>query len=126
MSAAKSPKLVRLPKTMLPTLREYAAAKEAKREAEAAARAADNVMKSLQALIVAAMEGQVTAVCESAVVTLSETAAAAASLTMVDGSKTPWDRVTAVLVGNIQVPRDQVATIYGGRSGSVRLDVKGA
>lgn len=120
------PRLVRLPTDMLVTVREYAAAKQAKKEAESAARAADNVIKSTMAAIIAKMDGQVTAVCEHAVIVLKTTADSKAALTMKDGSKTPWERVSGLTIGNQYVAREDVDTIYGGRSGSTSLDVSGA
>lgn len=121
-----APRLVRLPADMMVTVREYAAAKQAKKEAEAAARAAENVMKSTMAAIVARMDGQVTAVCEHAVIVIKTTSDSKAALTMTDGSKTPWERVSGLTIGNHYVAREDVATIYGGRSGSTSLDINGA
>jgi hypothetical protein len=120
------PKLVRLPKSFLPQIREYAAAVAAKKEAEKAARNAENVIKSLKATIVAAMDGQASAVCEHIVLTAKTTADAAPSLTMNDGSTIKWDLVDRILIGNRSITRDEIKSIYGGRSGSLQLDVTGA
>ena len=121
-----APRLVRLPNDMLVTVREYAAAKQAKKEADAASRAAENVMKSTMAAIIAKMDGQVTAVCDQAVIVLKTTADSKPALTMKDGSKTPWERVSGLTIGNVYVARDDIDSIYGGRSGSTSLDVSGA
>lgn len=122
---APTPRLVRLPKDMLPMVREYAAAKAAKAQAEAEARAADNVVKSLRAQIVERMEGQASAVCEHVVLTTKTTADAAPSLTMNDGSTIKWALVSGLTIGNRYVAAEDVKSIYGGRSGSPQLDVVG-
>jgi hypothetical protein len=120
------PKLVRLPKTMLGVIREYAAAKEAKKEADKASRNAENTIKSLRDQLTKAMEGQASAVCEHVVLTLKQTADAAPSLTMNDGSTVKWELVTNVLIGNRNISTSEIKSIYGGRSGSLQLDVTGA
>lgn len=125
-TAVTAPKLVRLSSDWLPKVREYAAAVAAKKEAEKAARNADNVIKSLRAAIVGAMEGQPSAVCEHVVLTAKTTSDAAPSLTMNDGSTIKWEQVTNVLIGNRNVSRGEIKSIYGGRSGSLQLDVTGA
>ena len=125
-STPAAPRLVRLPKSMLPSIKEYAAAVAAKKEAEKSARNADNVIKKLKAEIVKAMEGQPSAVCEHVVLTAKQTADAEASLTMADGSTVKWGLVDRVLIGNRSVARDEIKSIYGGRSGSLQLDVTGA
>jgi hypothetical protein len=121
-----TPRLVRLPKSLLPSIVEYAAAVAAKKEAEKAARNADNVIKSLRATIVAAMDGQASAVCEHCVLTAKTTSDAAPSITMNDGSTVKWELIDRVLIGNRSVTRDEIKSIYGGRSGSLQLDVTGA
>lgn len=120
------PRLVRLPKSFLPQIREYAAAREAKKEADKASRNAENTIKALRDQLTKAMDGQVSAVCEHIVLTLKQTADAAPSLTMVDGSTVKWELVTNVLIGNRSIPREEIKSIYGGRSGSPQLDVTGA
>jgi hypothetical protein len=120
------PKLIRLPKSFLPQIREYAAAIAAKKEAEKAARNAENVIKSLKATIVAAMDGQASAVCEHVVLTAKTSADAAPSLTMCDGSTVKWELVSGLTIGNRYIAREDIKSIYGGRSGSLQLDVTGA
>jgi isopentenyl phosphate kinase len=111
---------------MLPAVKEYAAAKRAKSEAEKAARNAENVMKKLKDSIIKAMNGSDRAVCEHVVLTVKKTADAAATLTMRDGSTELWSKVTGVLMGNVHVPASDIAKLYGGREGPVALDVTGA
>ena len=125
-STPAAPRLVRLPKSMLPSIKEYAAAVAAKKEAEKSARNADNVIKKLKAEIIKAMECQPSAVCEHVVLTAKQTADAEASLTMSDGRTIKWELVDRVLIGNRSINRDEIKSIYGGRSGSLQLDVTGA
>ncbi len=115
----------RLPESMLPTVREYAAAVQAKKEADAASRAAENVIKGRKAAISAAMEGATTAICGHAVLTLSQTADAPAALTLKTGEKIQWALVSGLTVGNQYVAAENVYTIFGGRAGSTKLEVKG-
>jgi hypothetical protein len=111
---------------MLDTIREYAAAQEAKKAAEAAARAADGVLKGRRQEILDAMGGASAAVCEHVVLTYTEVKAADATFTMVSGEKTPWALVSGLTVGNKYIAADQVASIYGGRAGYPNLSTKGA
>lgn len=123
--AKPTPKLVRLPASMLASIREYAAAKAAKKKAESDARAADNVIKSLRSSIDAAMGDSITAVCEHVTLARKKTADAAPSITMNDGSKIDWALVSGLTVGNRYIAAESVKSVYGGRSGSEDIDCTG-
>lgn len=102
-----------------------AAAIATKREAEAAARAADGIVKALTARLLAAMGDAPAATCGHAVLTRKETKAAEAALTMTSGEKIAWQVVTSLVVGNRYIGREEVQSIYGGRGGSTGLSVAG-
>jgi len=120
-----TPKMPRLPASYLPMITEYAGAVERKKTADAESRAAESVVKQHRATLAAAMDGATTAICGHAVLTLSQTADQAAALTLTSGEKVLWSGVTSVLVGNRHIPMAEIQTLFGGRSGSLRLDVKG-
>jgi hypothetical protein len=121
-----TPAMVRLPASFMPTIKEFAAAQEAKKQADAAARAADATMRGLQGALEAAMQGQDTAVCEHVVLALTHAREVPATLTLSNGSKIAWTQVTGLTVGNAYVAATDVTTLFGGRSGYTRLNVKGA
>ena len=83
------------------------------------------MIKQHRGTLAAAMDGATTALCEHAVLTLSQTADQAAALTLTSGEKVLWAGVTSVLVGNRHIPVAEIVTLFGGRVGSVKLDVKG-
>ena len=116
---------VRLADDMLATVREYAAAKKAKAEAEKAARNADNVMKATRARIVEAMSGSKTGLCGHAVLTVKDTKESVKTITLTDGSTVEWSRVSGLTVGNQYIAAENVAGLYGGRSGFSTLEVAG-
>ena len=120
-----TPKMQRLPKSYLPMIVEYANAVSTKKKAEADARAADSVIKRHRESLKSAMDGSETAICEHAVLTLSQTPDAPAAVTLNNGEKILWVAVESLLVGNRHVPREDIGTIFGGRSGGIKLDVKG-
>ena len=116
---------VRLPDDMLDTVREYAAAKKAKSDADKAGRNADNVMKSTRAKIMDMLNGSKTGLCGHAVLTVKDTKESVKTITLTDGSTIEWSRVTGLTVGNQYIDANSVAGIYGGRSGFATLDVTG-
>lgn len=97
-----------------------------KKEADATSRQAKGIIDSLAAKILQTMGDAAAAICGNAVLTRKSTAGAKAALTLMDGSRISWDDVTSVLVGNRTVLRADIATLYGGRSESVSVEVKGA
>lgn len=113
------------PRVWKAEIQAYILAKATKKEADAASRAADSTIKAFVARALDAMKGAPAATCGSAVLTRKETSAANASITLRDGSKIAWSDVTSVLVGNHTIAAADVATIYGGRSGSTALEVAG-
>lgn len=102
-----------------------AAAIATKREAEAAARAADGTVKALTAKLLAAMGDAPAATCGHAVLTRKETKAAEAALTMTSGEKIAWAKVSGLTIGNSYVNVNDIRSIYGGRDGSSRVEVAG-
>ena len=118
--------LVRLdPTTWLPRLRDYVAAVSAKKQAEAAARAADKVLQPIKAQLLAALDGATAATCGNAVLTVKNSAAAEATLTLTDGTKLLFADVSGFTIGNKYIAAENVTAIYGGRSGSVTIDCAG-
>ena len=49
----------------------------------------------------------------------------ASALTLSDGRVVPWSTVSAVLVGNVMIQADQVLKLFGGRDGSLSVEVTG-
>lgn len=115
------PKLKKLPASLAPTIKAYVEARDAKRFADAAARTAEKTLKTTQARIIAAMEGQQTAVCEDHLVVLKRGEPVEAQLTLVDQTKVSWSEVTRVIVGNREIKRADVIGLYGGKAGAVSL-----
>jgi hypothetical protein len=72
------------------------------------------------------MEGQTSAVCEDLMLTTKQTVDTVATLTLNDGSTVKWEHVTGVLIGNQHIAREDIKSIFGGRSGALQLDVTGA
>lgn len=111
------------PRKWLETIRNLMAAKALKKQADADARAADSQVKSLQAALFPALSGAPSAVCGHYLLTAKETAPAEASLTLTNGQKIRWSEVTAVTIGNRRIPREEIASIYGGRNGSPFIEI---
>lgn len=115
--------IVRIAPKWTDTIKNLLAAKATKKAADADARAADTQVKSLRAALFPAFSGAPSAVCGHYLLTLTQSKASEAALTMMDGSKVKWSDVTAVYIGNKKVPADQVASLYGGRASSQDIEV---
>ena len=110
------------PKIWLEKLTAYRNNRAEKKQVDAAARNLEKLVKAGQAEIAGAMNGCTVATCGDLTVTLKQGEAAPASITLSTGQTIPWSMVKSLIVGNEQVMADQVATIYGGRSGSISVD----
>ena len=106
-------------------VRDYAAAAARQKTAEAEARAAKQTAESLRNKLLVAVGDVPAALCGNAVLTVKQTAGAEPSLTLRDGDKLAWSAVSGLTVGNKYVAASDVATLYGGRSGSTSLTVAG-
>jgi len=100
-------------------------AQQTKKEADAAARAADATIKAIVAELSEAMNGAPAALVGGAVLTVKQTSGAAAALTLKDGSKKLWADVTSVLIGNLTIRQNEIMTVFGGRGGSETINVTG-
>ena len=126
MAVIAAPQLMRLdPLVWRTKLAAFAQAKRDKKALDAQARALDNAIKAVQAEALAALAGAPAAICGEIVVTAKATTAAPASVTLSDGRVVPWSTVASVLIGNVMVPADQVLKIFGGRDGSLSVEVTG-
>ena len=108
-----------------PKLRTYAALKARQQEADAEARAAKAAADSARDEILAELNGSTAATCGTLVVTVKTGKDVPPSLTLSTGQKLPWEKVTSLIVGNENIPAANVATLYGGRSGSTTVEVSG-
>lgn len=106
-------------------IKAYAALCNEKRSTAAAAKAADDAHKAARSELLRAMDGSPAASCNGLVLTYKEGAAADASITTIDGRRVMWSQVTSVLIGNETVPAKDVKSLFGGRAGSITLDVTG-
>ena len=126
LTAPAAPGLVRLDTGKFGDIvRDYAAAAARQKTAEAEARAAKQSAESLRGKLIAAMGDAPAALCGNAVLTRKQTAGAEPSLTLRGGDKLAWSAVSGLTVGNKYVAASDVATLYGGRSGSTSLTVAG-
>ena len=125
VAIAKNSQIVRLDKSLMMDIENLAKAKATKKAADAEARAADSVVKALTAKLSLAMGAAVSAVCGEVTLTRKAGTSAEAALTLTDGRKVPWTTVTSVLVGNQHIPAAEVKILFGGREGSVSIDVTG-
>jgi hypothetical protein len=122
-----APQLLKLdPIAWRDRLRAFAQAKRDKKAADAQARALEDVIKSTENELIAALGGAPAAVCGEMVVTAKAVAGFPDSLTLADGRKVPLSTVAAVVIGNVQVPGRDVLKLVGGRSGRTAVDVAGA
>lgn len=125
-TTAKPTSILKLPpKAWEAKIRDYAIARQTQKESEAAARAAGSVRTPLRDELLFAMGDSPAAICGDIVLTVKRSAGAAAALTLTDGSKVPWATVTSLLVGNRTIPVGDIKTLFGGRDGSVDVDVTG-
>lgn len=119
--------LVRVsPQKWAATIRDFVAAKALKKKLDAEARAADAQCKALRSQLFPALSGAPSVVCGHQILTLKATAPAQAALTLRDGSKIMWSAVQAVTVNGRRIVAEDIASLYGGRSGSEDIDVAGA
>jgi hypothetical protein len=95
------------------------------REAAAAAAAATEARNAQRHKLLQAMNGASAAQCGNYILTVKETRASAASITLADSRKVKWDAVTCLLIGNETVKATDVVSLYGGRAASLSLDVAG-
>lgn len=125
-TTAKPSNILKLnPKTWEDKIKDYATARQTQKDSEAAARAAQGVRTPLRDEILFAMGDSPAAICGNIVLTVKRSAGAAAALTLTDGSKIPWASVTSLLVGNRTIPVSDIKTLFGGRDGSVDIDITG-
>lgn len=115
------------PKVWRDDVNALVAAQATKREADAAARTADQAIKGLVAKFTKAMGEATAALCGGAVLTRKTRAGAEATLTTVDGERIPWADVASVTIGggNRVLKREEIAALFGGRGESIGLDVAG-
>ena len=126
MVTLAAPQLLKLdPLAWRDRLAAFAQARRDKKRLDAEARALDGAIKATQADLIAALAGAPAAICGEIVVTAKTGAAAPAALTLSDGRVVPWSTVSAVLVGNVMIQADQVLKIFGGRDGSLSVEVTG-
>lgn len=112
-------------KKWMDMIRDYAAAKATRKLADAQARAAESQVKSLRAKLFPALSGAPSAVCGQVILTIKTGAPARATITLRDGQIIDLAAVQSIKVGGKQISSDLIASIYGGRAGSVDLDVAG-
>ena len=105
-------------------IRRFRVTRLEKREAEAAARAADKIVKSLRDELRAAIGPTGAAICGNMILSVKEGAAVAASITLADGRKIDWSRVTSLVIGS-EIVSAAGASLFGGRSGSVDIEIAG-
>ena len=125
LTGTASPGIVALHPDWAPKLRAYALLRDQQQAADAEARAAKAAADAARDEILAVLAGATAATCGSLVVTVKTGKPVAPSLTLVSGQKLPWDKVTSLIVGNVNVPASDVQTLYGGRNGSVAIEVAG-
>lgn len=124
LTGTASPGIASLdPAVWAPKLRTYAALRERQQEADAEARAAKAAADAAKAEILAALGSATAATCGNGIVTVKVGKDVPASLTLQTGQKLPWASVTGLTVGNTYVQAADVQTLYGGRGGSVTIEV---
>ncbi len=125
LTGTAPPGIAALPPDWAPRLRGYALLRDMQQKADAEARAAKAAAHAARDDILAALAGATAATCGNLVVTVKTGNPAPASLTLETGQKIPWDKITSLIVGNVNVPASDVKTIYGGRSASTSIQVAG-
>ena len=125
LTGTASPGIATLHPDWAPKLRAYALLRDQQQAADAEARAAKAAADAAKDEILTALAGAAAATCGNLVVTVKTGNPAPASLTLETGQKIPWDKITSLIVGNVNVPASDVKTIFGGRAGSVTLSVAG-
>ena len=124
-TANATPGIATLHPDWAPKLRAYALLRDQQQAADAEARAAKAAADAAKDEILAALAGAAAATCGNLVVTVKTGNPAPASLTLETGQKIPWDKITSLIVGNVNVPAADVKTIFGGRSASTSIQVAG-
>ena len=125
LTGTASPGIVALHPDWAPRLRGYALLRDMQQKADAEARAAKAAADAARDEIIAALAGATAATCGNLVVTVKTGKPVAPSLTLETGQKIPWDKVTSLIDGNVNVPASDVKTIYGGRNGSPTVEIVG-
>ena len=125
LTGTATPGIVALHPDWAPRLRGYALLRDMQQKADAEARAAKAAADAARDEIIAALAGATAATCGNLVVTVKTGSPAPASLTLETGQKIPGDKVTSLIVGNVNVPASDVKTIYGGRNGSPTVEIVG-
>ena len=95
-----------------------------KKETAAAAAAADSAHKAARDEMALLMQGASAATCGNYVLTAKISSDAAPTITFATGAKSLWSDVTSVLIGNTTHPATG-AKLYGGRAGSLQIEVAG-
>lgn len=102
--------------------------KQAKKEADKAARELDSTYKVGRAEIAAALDqiGTPVVMCGDLTVIMKQGAASPMTMTLASGAVVPWARVKAVvLTDGLRVPASDIAKLFGGREGSLDVDIIG-
>ena len=100
----------------------FTALKLTKKETAKAATAADDSYKAARGELLRQILPGNKAVCGEHILTVRESSAAAASITLADGRKVAWSDVTSITIGNT-VHHAAGCLLYGGRAASVDIDV---
>lgn len=111
--------------TWLPQILAYTAGRARQAEAEAAARAAKAQNDALRQLIMAQMKGSPVALCGHRVLTHSTVAGLPRNIKLHDSRTFSFDNLRALILpdGSNVLPH-AVASVFGGRSGYDKLEVK--
>ena len=127
LAAPVAPGLLKLdPLAWGDKIRKFAILAAEKRRLDAEARAADSVFKAARDELLGQLGDAPAALCGEMVLTRKTTKAAPASLTLANGQVVPWSTVSGLTIGNAYVSTTDVMKLYGGRDGSVAIEVAGA
>ncbi len=123
----ETPKILQLDKKKWKdAILNFIAASLTKKNAAAAARAADAAYAVARDDVRVAMRGAPIAQCGNAILQSKTTAPAKATLTLANGEIVDFAKIDYFMAGNVRIERDQIAKIFGGRSGSEDVTVSGA
>ncbi len=125
LTGTATPGIATLHPDWAPKLRAYALLRDQQQAADAEARAAKAAADAAKDEILTALAGAAAATCGNLVVTVKTGNPAPAALTTESGQKIPWDKVTGLTIGNAYVDAKEIKTIFGGRAGSVSVQVAG-
>jgi hypothetical protein len=127
LAAPVAPGLLKLdPRAWGDKIRKFAILAAEKRRLDAEARAADGVFKTARDELLGQLGDAPAALCGEMVLTRKATKPAPASLTLASGQVVPWSTVSGLTIGNAYVASSEVMKIYGGRDGSVSVEIAGA